>query len=105
MYEHLSKGNSSHFGKRFVRTALDSFKIPRAGGEHHCIVHTPLWGSLRDMIVRNPYRHKFTEELLRATLYCLLQALDYLHTDRKVIHTGIILSLWCCCRFLLIMDI
>ncbi|KAL9117079.1 MAG: hypothetical protein Q9187_006387 [Circinaria calcarea] len=89
MYEHLSKGNPNHIGKRFVRTALDSFKKPRAGGEHHCLVHIPLWGSLRDMMVRNPYRQKFTEQLLRATLYCLLQALDYLHTDRKVIHTDI----------------
>lgn len=90
MYEYLSKGDSSHIGKRFVRTALDSFTIPRPGGAHHCLVHTPLWGSLRDMIARNPYRDRFTEELLRATLCRLFQALDYLHTDRKIIHTGIL---------------
>ena len=88
MYEHISKGSSSHIGKRFVRTALDSFVIPRTGGDHHCLVHVPLWGSLRDMILRNPYRDRFTEQLLKATLKCLLQALDYLHTDRKIIHTG-----------------
>ncbi|TKA47002.1 hypothetical protein B0A49_13088 [Cryomyces minteri] len=89
MYEHLMKGNPSHPGKRFVRTFLDSFTIPRAGGSHHCLVHTPLWGSLRDMIARNPYRDRFNEELLRETLYRLFQALDYLHTDRKIIHTDI----------------
>ncbi|TKA44515.1 hypothetical protein B0A49_12729, partial [Cryomyces minteri] len=89
MYEHLMKGNPSHPGKRFVRTFLESFTIPRAGGSHHCLVHTPLWGSLRDMIARNPYRDRFNEELLRETLYRLFQALDYLHTDRKIIHTGL----------------
>lgn len=88
MYEYLSRGDSSHVGKRFIRTALDSFEIPRDGGAHHCLVHIPLWGSVRDMIARNPYRNRFTEQLLRATLYRLFQALDYLHTDRKIIHTG-----------------
>ena len=92
MYEHLSKGDKSHIGRRYVRTALDSFTIPRAGGAHHCLVHTPLWGSLRDMIARNPHRDRFTEQLLRDTLYRIFQALDYLHTDRHVIHTGMIMS-------------
>ena len=90
MYEHLSRGYSSHIGKRFVRTALASFMIPRAGGDHHCLVHIPLWGSLRDMIARSPDRDRFTEPLLRATLYRLFKALDYLHTDRKIVHTGMI---------------
>lgn len=88
MYEHLGRGDSFHIGKRFVRTALDSFTMPRAGGDHRCLVHTPLWGSIADMIIRNPYRDSFTEQLLRATLYRLFQALDYLHTDRRIIHTG-----------------
>ena len=86
-YVHISEGRSSHIGKRFVRTALDSFVIPRTGRNHHCLVHVPLWGSLRDMILRNPCRDRFTEQLLRVTLKCLLQALDYLHTDRKIVHT------------------
>ena len=96
MYDRLSKGNASHIGRRYVRTALDSFTIPRVEGAHHCLVHTPLWGSLRDMIARSPNRDRFTEELLRATLYRLFQALDYLHRDRKIIHTGM-MSI--CCSF------
>lgn len=36
---------------------------------------------------RNP-SHRFTEDLLRVLLRRLLSALDYLHTDAQLIHTG-----------------
>ncbi|KAK2764421.1 hypothetical protein FQN54_009115 [Arachnomyces sp. PD_36] len=87
--KHLSEGDSSHIGKNYVRTALDSFTIPRAGGEHGCLVHKPLWGSMQDLISRNPYRTKLTVELVRETLIRLFLALHYLHTDRDIIHTDI----------------
>lgn len=90
MYEHLSRGDPYHIKKRYVKTALDSFTILRSDGQHRCLVHVPLWGSLRDLIVRNPYRDRVTEEFLQVTLQRLIHALDYLHTDPKVIHTGTI---------------
>jgi nucleolar complex protein 3 len=36
---------------------------------------------------RNP-AHRFTDELLRAGLSQVFLALDYLHTEAKIIHTG-----------------
>jgi serine/threonine protein kinase len=88
MFNILSKGNASHAGHSHVRTALDMFTIPRQGGDHRCLVQKPMWDSFKDLLKRNP-AYRFTEELLRAGLSQLFLALDYLHTETKIIHTGI----------------
>lgn len=87
MYQYLRTCPRVHPGFRHVRTALDAFMIPRAGGPHRCIVQKPLWESFRDLMERNP-SHRFSEELLKAGLHRTLLALDYLHTVCHVIHTG-----------------
>ena len=87
MYNILSKGNASHPGYNHVRTALDLFTIPRQGGDHRCLVQKPMWDSFKDLLNRNP-AHCFTDELLRAGLSQVFLALDYLHTEAKIIHTG-----------------
>jgi len=86
-YNTLSKGNASHPGYHHVRTALDLFTIPRQGGDHRCLVQKPMWDSFKDLLNRNS-AHRFTDELLRAGLSQVLLALDYLHTEAKIIHTG-----------------
>lgn len=43
--------------------------------------------SFHDLLFRNP-RHRFTEDLLKAGLMQVFLALDYLHTECKVVHTG-----------------
>ncbi|KAF7871896.1 hypothetical protein EAF04_004003 [Stromatinia cepivora] len=88
IYKALSRGNSSHPGYRHVRTALNTFTIPRQGGHHHCLVQKPMWESFRDLLNRNP-RHRFTEDLLKAGLKQLFLALDYIHTECKLVHTDI----------------
>ncbi|KAI9708794.1 MAG: hypothetical protein M1820_003749 [Bogoriella megaspora] len=47
-----------------------------------------MWESTQDLLWRNA-SHRFTEDLLRAFLYRLLQALDYLHSEAQLIHTDI----------------
>ncbi|RYN56439.1 hypothetical protein AA0114_g2775 [Alternaria tenuissima] len=88
MYNILGKGNASHPGYNHVRTALDLFTIPRQGGDHRCLVQNPMWDSFRDLLNRNP-AHRFTDELLKAGLSQVFLALDYLHTEAKIIHTDI----------------
>ncbi|KAI9686773.1 MAG: hypothetical protein M1822_002833 [Bathelium mastoideum] len=84
----LNKGDSSHPGFKHVRTALDIFTIPRAGGNHKCLVQKPMWDSFKDLLRRNPAR-RFTEELLRAGLPQIFLALEYLHCECKLVHTDI----------------
>lgn len=87
IYNHISQGNKSILGYRYVRTALDSFELVNRGGKHPCLVHEPLWDSIRTLLERRG-RDRLTEDLLRVNLERLILALDYLHTDRKLIHTG-----------------
>ncbi|CAI6333539.1 unnamed protein product [Periconia digitata] len=88
MYNILSKSNASHLGYNHVRTALDLFTISRLSGDHRCLVQKPMWVSFKNLLNRNP-AHRFTEELLKAGLSQVLLALDYLHTEAKIIHTEI----------------
>ena len=81
----IKKANKWHPGYGHVRTAMDMLRIQRDGGDHACLVQEPMWDSWRDMMVRcGP----FTEDILKAGLKCLFLGLDYLHSECKLVHTG-----------------
>lgn len=81
---------SKHPGRNHIQMALDAFSMQGPNGEHHCLVYEPMLESVRELLYRNP-SGRFTEDLLRVFLQILLFALDYLHTDAHLIHTG---KLW-----------
>ena len=87
IYEHLKSVKSDHPGRRHLRNALDTFTLKGPKGEHQCLVHEPMWESTRELLWRNESR-RFTEALLKALLFHLFLALDYLHTEAHLIHTG-----------------
>ena len=74
-------------GALFLRKLYDSFKIQGLEGEHLCLVHEPLGISLETFREVMPLK-RLPEKLLKAVLRHLLQALDCLHRDAKMIHTG-----------------
>lgn len=86
-YECLAKGNDQHPGKQFIRKALDHFNAPGPDGDHLVIVHAPLWEDMTHFRRRNPAA-KFPTRLLRLYLAILLLALNYLHDECQVVHTG-----------------
>jgi len=53
-----------------------------------CLVLSPAWESWKHMMTRNPER-RFSPELLKAGLAQVFKALDYLHTECKIVHTDI----------------
>ena len=87
-YSHLDTITTSNPGALLVRELLDSFKATGPAGEHQCLVHEPLGMSMETLRQLSPGR-KVPENLLKAFLNHLLQALDFLHTDAKMIHAGI----------------
>ncbi|KAK2839345.1 hypothetical protein FQN49_006230 [Arthroderma sp. PD_2] len=87
-YEAIDKANPSHPGHKHVRTAVGMFAVERPGGYHQCLVQPPMWDSWRDLLYRNP-TGRFSVELLKGGLRHLLLALDYLHTECKLVHTDI----------------
>ena len=86
-YKHLMSVQSKHPGRHYIRSALDIFTLQGPKGEHQCIVHNPMLENTQELLGRNP-SHRFTEDLLKIFLQLLLSALDYLHTDAHLIHTG-----------------
>ncbi|KAL2260189.1 hypothetical protein VTK26DRAFT_5885 [Humicola hyalothermophila] len=86
--EAIDKANPSHPGHRHVRTALEMFTIDGPGGSHQCLVQQPMWNSWKDLLHRNP-AGRFSDALLKGGLQHLLRALDYLHTECKLVHTDI----------------
>ena len=86
-YSHLDTVSTSNPGALLVRELLDSFKATRPAGEHQCLVHEPLGLSMETVRQLCPGR-KLPENLLKVFLIHLLQALDFLHTDSKMIHAG-----------------
>ncbi|CRK47576.1 hypothetical protein BN1723_007633 [Verticillium longisporum] len=71
MYEALGQGNYSYPGYPYIRTALDTFKLNRPDSS--------------DVVYWNP-AGLFSEELLKAGLIKLFLALDYLHSECKIIY-------------------
>lgn len=66
---------------------LDSFEVAGPHGRHVCLVHQPLGMSLYDLKMRA--RGKvFSKDVLKTAVRKLLAALDYLHKEAHVIHTG-----------------
>jgi hypothetical protein len=70
-----------------VRRLLDTFKIPRVTGEHVCLVHEPLGPSIEMLRNTLPDR-RLPKILLQNILKTLFLALDFLHNEAKMIHTG-----------------
>lgn len=96
IYKRISDANPAHPGHRHMRTALGQFTIERPGGKHLCLVQKPMWDSFGDLLYRNP-QHRFTPELLKIGLMQIFLALDYLHTECRLVHTGMYRTLCCCC--------
>lgn len=74
-----------------VRRAMDDFQISSAGYAHsyQCFVHPPLAMSLCELRTRT-IDGVLPEDLLKSTLIHLLLALDFLHTEAKIVHTSMI---------------
>lgn len=89
MYKHLNNIDSSHTGSMLVRRAIDDFQINSTDEiyTYQCLVHPPLAMSICEL--RNRITEKvLPEDLLKPTLVHILLALDFLHTEAKVVHTG-----------------
>lgn len=86
-YKHLAPITTENIGALFIRDLYDDFKIQGLEGEHLCLIHEPLGISL-DTFRRTMPLKRFSESQLKVVLIHLLQALDCLHRDAKMIHTG-----------------
>lgn len=87
-YKHIAATRSTHAGQRLIRQLHDSFKLNNAGGEHICLVHDPLAISLETFTKVLPTNFSAVPLQKTVVKYTLL-ALDFLHSEAKMVHTGI----------------
>ena len=89
IYKRLSTAeNPDHPGKMYVRTIQDFFFVTsRAGNSHQRLVHEVLSNDILSLRYTRPDR-KMPEAMLKQILIHLLLALDFLHSECHIIHTG-----------------
>lgn len=88
IYKHLCGLGSSHVGSAYIRGLYDTFNIfGPCGSVHQCLVH-PLMHMSIDALRMRARSRRLSEPLLKQTLICVLQALDFLHSEAKVVLSG-----------------
>jgi serine/threonine-protein kinase SRPK3 len=78
---------TNHSGSLLVRRMLDDFQVDSKNGVFQCVVHPPLAISVKAFRRMLPDR-ALPVSLVKLVIKHLLLALDFLHTEAKVIHTG-----------------
>ncbi|OIW34212.1 kinase domain protein [Coniochaeta ligniaria NRRL 30616] len=84
----ITSANPTHDGLSFIRTPVDDFHLKGLDGTHLCLVYEPM----RETLFRLQHRlqrQRLAPPLFKFFIYCLLQAVDYLHTECHLIHTDI----------------
>ena len=88
IYQHLKTITSSdHAGQHSIRMLQDSFQLEGPYGVHQVFVFPPLGISLSSLQEQMP-GEVFNEQFVRAALQQSIPALDFLHTDANITHTG-----------------
>ncbi|KAH6614661.1 kinase-like domain-containing protein [Chaetomium sp. MPI-SDFR-AT-0129] len=88
VYQRIETGPKRHPGRAAIRSLLDVFQLDGPDGQHECLVHPPLWESVRTFLTRNPIG-RLPSPVLAIVLLRVFHALDYLHNECKIIHTDI----------------
>jgi non-specific serine/threonine protein kinase len=78
---------SKHPGRNFIRKLLDHFYIQGPYGRHVCLVHEPLRMSA-DILVKMSPGQVMTLDDMKPGIRQVLIALDFLHSECHIIHTG-----------------
>jgi serine/threonine protein kinase len=89
IYRHLGTVQSDHAGQSCLRSLIEIFQTPQSERHsvHTCLVHPPLGISLDQLAPLLP-GGVMSSAMVRTTMRNILAALDFLHTEAGVIHTG-----------------
>ena len=88
VYSHLRSIQSNHAGRTCLRPLNGVFHVQNPDGRRHtCLVHPPLGISVDQLTSLLP-DGVMSSSMIRTTIRKILAALDFLHTEAQVIHTG-----------------
>ena len=83
----IANMRSSHPGRQFVRTTIDSFMATGPHGTHMRLVYEPMREPIW-LLQRRFDDGRYSSGILKWSLRCLLSGWDYLHSQCHIIHTG-----------------
>jgi serine/threonine-protein kinase SRPK3 len=83
----LKAAGSNHPGLHFTRLTHESFQIEGPAGQHHCVVFDPQGNSLRALQELMP-GGMLPKLIVRSSMHRVLFAMNWLHLECGVIHTG-----------------
>ncbi|KHO11487.1 tyrosinase precursor [Metarhizium robertsii ARSEF 23] len=86
--KHIAEADPSHEGLSFIRLPLEAFQLHAPQGSYFCLVFEPMRETLFDLQRRLP-GNRIPLQLFKLYVFCLLEALDYLHSACHLIHTDI----------------
>ncbi|KAL3414048.1 hypothetical protein V8F44DRAFT_633902 [Aspergillus fumigatus] len=91
IYNHLRniQIQSNHAGQTCLRPLIEIFQVQNPDGHslHTCLVHPPLGISLDQLASLLPDK-VMSSAMVRTTVRNILAALDFLHTEARIIHSG-----------------
>ncbi|EAW16922.1 putative protein kinase [Aspergillus fischeri NRRL 181] len=90
IYNHLRTVHSDHAGQSCLRPLIEVFQAQSPDGcsVHTCLVHPPLGISLDQLASLLP-GGVMSCAMVKTTIRNILAALDFLHTEARVIHTDL----------------
>ena len=90
--EHIAEANPNNPAHVLLRTSSECFEITGPEGKHLCMACEPLRDPL--WIYQDRFKSgKIPLPLVKIHLSILLEALDYLHTECNLVHTGMYFSI------------
>lgn len=90
MYDELSRElpKGSTLRHKNVRQLIESFEVEGPHGRHKAIIFEAAQMSLRDMKLVFRPTGGFDERFVKGAVQELLKALDFLHKEANIVHTG-----------------
>lgn len=82
----LHRSGSSHPGAMMIRSYMGTFSMIGPRGTHECVVQEALGASLSE--IRLLSGGKLDEHIVRFAVGGVVMALDYLHREVRLVHTG-----------------
>ncbi|KAH8913606.1 kinase-like protein, partial [Atractiella rhizophila] len=87
---HLASIQSDDVGKIGIRFMTEQFSIPVGEAEHTCLVHRPLGTSIQDLCdLSQEGNGDLPVIFLKALSMRMLHALNFLHSEARLIHTDL----------------
>ncbi|KAF3760061.1 hypothetical protein M406DRAFT_270107, partial [Cryphonectria parasitica EP155] len=83
----INDADSSHEGLPFIRKHIDEFQLHGPKEVHLCFVSSPMRETLFRLQKRLS-RRRLPLLIFKLFTFCLLLAINFLHTECRLIHTG-----------------